>query len=98
SSLPRHGADMPSLQETGERTAVILTLLFMVSCVPPTGLSGTVDGKELPTLTITPSSSTLTAIGATVQLVATARLTTGPVYAGRIIWFSSDTSIARVDD
>jgi uncharacterized protein YjdB len=77
----------------GALVVPVLLLLAAVQCSPD-HVSGT---SAVASVTVSPDSATLRAVGDTVRFVATARTAAGDSVPGvEFAWLSSDTSVARV--
>jgi len=74
---------------------------LVVSCGSDSALSGPPTGptqKTVATVSVTPASQTLTAIGATQQFTAVAQGAAGSTIGGKAFsWMSSDTTVAKVN-
>jgi uncharacterized protein YjdB len=91
---PRLGAALAALP-------AILAALALAGCEGGTGveaLGGVPQGTGVSTVVVSPSSATLTAIGALQQFTATAEDSLGlPVAGVHFTWSSQDTTVVTVD-
>lgn len=72
-------------------------LLTAIACSDDSATQPTPEPETIASITVEPATATFESIGATVQLTATARTSSGNVMSGpAFIWSSSDSTIASV--